>query len=85
MKNTAELSLETTHAKIVSGALSPELTERIPKTKVMVESDDRHVLVKIEADDHNALRAALNSYIRWMSVAEETAKEALEHDGQHSA
>jgi len=76
MTNTAELSLETNHARIVSGALSPELTERIPKTKVMVESDDRHVLVKIEADDHNSLRAALNSYIRWMNVAEETAKEA---------
>ena len=69
--------METSHARIVSGALSPEMTERIPRTKVMVESDDRHVLVKIEADDHNSLRAALNSYIRWMSVAEETAKEAL--------
>ncbi len=76
MTSRAELSLETSHAKIVSGALSPELTERIPRTRVMVESDDRHVLVKIEADDHNSLRAALNSYIRWMNVAEETAKEA---------
>ena len=77
MTSRAELSLETSHARIVSGALSPEMTERIPRTKVMVESDDKHVLVKIEADDHNSLRAALNSYIRWMSVAEETAKEAL--------
>ena len=77
MTSRAELSLETSHARIVSGALSPEMTERIPRTKIMVESDDRHVLVKIEADDHNSLRAALNSYIRWMSVAEETAKEAL--------
>jgi len=33
-------------------------------------------MVKIEADDQNALRAALNSYIRWMNVAAETAKEA---------
>ena len=77
MTSRAELSLETSHARVVSGALTPELTERIPRTRVMVESDDRHVLVKIEADDHNSLRAALNSYIRWMSVAEETAKEAL--------
>ena len=76
MTSKAELSLETSHARVVSGALSPELTERIPRTRVMVESDDRHVLVKIEADDHNSLRAALNSYIRWMNIAEETAKEA---------
>lgn len=77
MTNHAELSLETSHAKIVSGALSPELTERIPRTNVTVESDERHVVVRIDAEDHNSLRAALNSYIRWMSVAEETAKEAL--------
>ena len=77
MTSRAELSLETSHARIVSGALSPEMTERIPRTKVIVESDDKHVLVTIEADDHNSLRAALNSYIRWMSVAEDTAKEAL--------
>jgi len=76
LTSTAELSLETSHAKIVSGALSPELTDRIPRTKVLVESDDRHVVVRIEAEDHNSLRAALNSYIRWMNVAEEMAKEA---------
>ncbi len=32
-------------------------------------------MIKVEADDHTALRAALNSYIRWANVAEETAKE----------
>jgi len=33
-------------------------------------------MVKIEAEDQTALRAALNSYIRWMNVAAETAREA---------
>lgn len=33
-------------------------------------------MIRIEADDQNALRAALNSYIRWTNVAEETAREA---------
>ena len=73
----AELTFRTENADIVAGALSPELAERIPRTKVSVEKGDGFVRVLIEAEDQNALRAALNSYIRWTNVAEETAKEAL--------
>ena len=72
----AELTIETDYASVVAGALSPELAERIPRTRVSVSPGDRKVLVNIEAEDQNALRAALNSYIRWTNVAEETAKEA---------
>jgi tRNA threonylcarbamoyladenosine modification (KEOPS) complex Pcc1 subunit len=61
---------------VVAGALAPELIERIPRTRVAVETSEGAVLIRIEADDQNALRAALNSYIRWTNVAEETAKEA---------
>jgi len=53
-----------------------ELAEKIPRTKVAVEKRDGEVRIVIEADDQTALRAALNSYIRWTNVAEETAKEA---------
>jgi tRNA threonylcarbamoyladenosine modification (KEOPS) complex Pcc1 subunit len=40
-----------------------------------VSGDEREVVIEIEADDLASLRAALNSYIRWGNVAEETAKE----------
>lgn len=76
LTSTAELTIRTEHAGIVAGALSPELSERIPRTKVSVEKREHEVLVCIEADDQTALRAALNSYIRWANVAEETAEEA---------
>ncbi len=72
----AELTIETDNAEVVAGALSPETAERIPRTRVSVSRSDGKVLVDIEAEDQNALRAALNSYIRWTNVAEETAKEA---------
>lgn len=75
MASTAELTLSTPYVGIVAGALSPELAERIPKTKVEVVSLEEKVVIRIEAEDQNALRAALNSYIRWANVAEETAKE----------
>ncbi len=75
MASTAELTLSTPYVGIVAGALSPELAERIPRTKIEVVSLENRVLIRIEAEDQNALRAALNSYIRWANVAEETAKE----------
>lgn len=75
MASTAELTLSTPYVGIVAGALSPELNDRIPRTKVEVVSLEEKVVIRIEAEDQNALRAALNSYIRWANVAEETAKE----------
>lgn len=74
--NTAELRVRTEHADVVQGALSPELGERIPRTRISVGREGDEVVVRIDADDKNSLRAALNSYIRWINVAEETAKEA---------
>jgi tRNA threonylcarbamoyladenosine modification (KEOPS) complex Pcc1 subunit len=71
----ATLTLRTEHADVVSRALSPELTEKIPRTKVEVASEGGEVVIEIEAEDLTALRAALNSYIRWGNVAEETAEE----------
>jgi KEOPS complex subunit Pcc1 len=71
----ATLALRTEHAEVVSRALSPELTEKIPRTKVDVAVGDGEVVIGIEAEDLTALRAALNSYIRWGNVAEETAEE----------
>jgi len=73
----AELEVHTDHPDVVVNALSPELNERIPSTKVEVSGAEGKVLIRIEADDQTALRAALNSYIRWTNVAEETAEEAM--------
>ena len=71
----ATLTLRTEHAEVVSSALSPELTESIPRTKVDVATRDGEVVIRVDAEDLTALRAALNSYIRWGNVAEETAEE----------
>ena len=79
--NRARLTLRTGHPDIVRKALSPELTERIPRTSVSVSGDDE-VVIDIEAQDLASLRAALNSYIRWGNLAEETAEEVERNDGQ---
>jgi len=77
LTSRAELTVKTPYSQVIQGSLSPELGERIPRTRIEVERRQDEITIKIEADDQNALRAALNSYIRWMNVAEETAKEAV--------
>jgi len=72
----AELTFRSEHAGVVAKAISPESSERIPRTRVSVTEDDGVIRVVVEAENVASLRAALNSYIRWMHVAEETAKEA---------
>jgi tRNA threonylcarbamoyladenosine modification (KEOPS) complex Pcc1 subunit len=72
----AELTIRTRNAAAVQGALSPEMSERVPRTCVEVVGGDGEVTIRVEAEDLASLRAALNSYIRWADVAQETAEEA---------
>lgn len=72
----AELTFRTLNADAVAGSLSPETAERIPRTRIEVERGEGEVTIRVEAQDLASLRAALNSYIRWANVAEETAEEA---------
>ncbi len=76
LTNKAELTIRTRNAGVVLGALSPEMSERVPRTSVEVLAGDGEVTIRVEAEDLASLRAALNSYIRWADVAEETAEEA---------
>jgi KEOPS complex subunit Pcc1 len=75
LTNRAELTFRTEHADVVVRALSPEMSEKIPRTVVDVSKGEGEVTIRVEADDLTSLRAALNSYIRWANVAEETAEE----------
>jgi tRNA threonylcarbamoyladenosine modification (KEOPS) complex Pcc1 subunit len=72
---SAELTIRTRNAGVLTGALSPEMSEKVPRTSVQVVWGDGEVAIRVEAEDLASLRAALNSYIRWADVAEETAEE----------
>ncbi|HIJ16683.1 MAG TPA: hypothetical protein HA364_02750 [Thermoplasmata archaeon] len=76
LTSRAELTIRTRNAGAVLGALSPEMSERVPRTTVEVVAGEGEVTIKVEAEDLASMRAALNSYIRWADVAEETAEEA---------
>lgn len=70
----AELRVRSPHARTILTSISPEAGREIPRTKVEARQEGEEVVLGIEATDLPALRAALNSYLRWMIVAEDMSK-----------
>jgi KEOPS complex subunit Pcc1 len=68
-ENEAELRIESDHAEIICRAIGVEGKRSIPRTEVMVECNGNLMILKIMASDINALRAAINSYMRWINLA----------------
>jgi len=62
-------------ADVVAKSLLPEMDRKIPRTKVNLKEDENAIYLEILAEDVNALRAAMNSYLRWMKVSIDTYKE----------
>jgi len=56
-------------AKIVAGSLSPEIKNKIPKTNVKIKIDKKTYYLEIKSNDISSLRAACNSYLRWINTA----------------
>lgn len=63
--------MATPHGKAVWGALHPEVGREIPRTRVSLVPGEGEIVLNIEATDLGALRAALNSYLRWIRISEE--------------
>jgi tRNA threonylcarbamoyladenosine modification (KEOPS) complex Pcc1 subunit len=55
--------------KLVYDVLKPEIKYRIPKTKTNIKIIDTILKIDIEANDISSLRAACNSYLRWINTA----------------
>ena len=61
-------------AEIVHTALIPEINNKLPKTTVEIYINQNVVNLNIVADDTSTLRAAINSYLRWINTALEVQK-----------
>jgi tRNA threonylcarbamoyladenosine modification (KEOPS) complex Pcc1 subunit len=56
-------------ACVVAQSLSPEIQHKIPKSNVSFSVDKKTLKVTITSEDVSSLRAAVNSYLRWISTA----------------
>jgi tRNA threonylcarbamoyladenosine modification (KEOPS) complex Pcc1 subunit len=56
-------------AKIIEGSLIPEIERPISdRSRTQVYVDDSNLYLKIGASDLSAMRAAVNSYLRWVEA-----------------
>ncbi len=75
-----KLALTVPDADVLYRALLPELSS-LPTKRARVrleKSEDSRMLLEVEAEDLVALRAVVNTYLRWISSARRCL-EALEH------
>jgi len=61
--------------KVVLEALKPETrTPSTLRSKVQITSEGNSLTLSFEATDTSALRAAINSYLRWVHLAKTVVK-----------
>jgi KEOPS complex subunit Pcc1 len=69
------ITLEGPEAPVVRRALAPEAGRDVPKARTSVSGSGYEVTIAIDAEDARALRAAVNSYLRWSDVAARVRRE----------
>jgi len=58
--------------EIALQALQPETkTAPAARSKVQVSGEDRNLILSFEAKDTSALKAAINSYLRWVHLTKD--------------
>ena len=68
-KTVIQIDTSERLAKIIEGSLLPEAEmPTSERSRVGVEIEDGGLIIRIEASDIAALRAAFNSYLRWVSA-----------------
>ena len=56
-------------AQIISASLKPEIQKDIPNVRINLKNKNTEIILSFSALHTNVLRAAINSYIRWIETA----------------
>ncbi len=67
----ANFKIMPSNPYIIFKALSVETERDIPKTKVHLEYDEKNLMINIESENISSMRAAINSYMRWITLIED--------------
>lgn len=54
---------------IILQSMLPETKRVISRTKVEIKEENKKLVMKIIANDTTSLRAAINSYLRWINCS----------------
>lgn len=73
-KATFTFELDEKTSEIVAKSLLPESKRIVPRTKVEIENKNNKLVLTIIADDVSALRAGINSYLRWIKTGIDMTK-----------
>ncbi|HEX9341957.1 MAG TPA: KEOPS complex subunit Pcc1 [Thermoplasmata archaeon] len=65
----ATITLVGPEARVVAEALGPEMGRDVPRARVSMRPGRNRLTLTIVAEETSALRAAVNSYLRWADVA----------------
>jgi len=65
-------------------ALQPESGDMLGKTSVTFAKERGHIVLHVMADSTSSLRAALNSYLRWLEMADKVDSLAQSDPPTHS-
>jgi len=69
-KITITIEFDTvSQASVIASALRPEIDDTIPHSEISIEADDITLILTIAAKQTSTLRAACNSYLRWIQTA----------------
>jgi len=63
-------------ARWLEQALLPEAAREVPRARTRIRRRGSAVELRVEAADAGAMRAALNTYLGWVSLALATVREA---------
>ena len=76
MQATFTFTFDTPNeAYVVTKAIQPEITNKLPKTNLELSQKNNTLTLTIKAKDISSLRAACNSYLRWITTAYDVAKQ----------
>ncbi|HDO19784.1 MAG TPA: hypothetical protein ENG74_03565 [Thermoplasmatales archaeon] len=56
-------------AEIIAKSIEPEVKKKIPKTSLGMSLNGKELILEIISDDTSSLRAACNSFLRWIEAA----------------
>jgi len=59
----------SSEAALIAKSLSPEIKQKIPKTTAKITHLNDTLFLDIRSNDVSSLRAACNSYLRWINTA----------------